>query len=276
VSAPLATPPPAPEPGSAGDWALRLFDRSVLKQAKYRQIVAAVGDTAGKRCLDLGSDNGVISYLLRRRGGSWASADLDRTTVEAIRGLVGDDAHQIDGRRLPFVDASFDVVVVVDLLEHVADDAALVGEIRRVLRPGGVLVANVPHLKPGSLLRKLRDALGLTDAWHGHVRPGYSRDSLHRLLGSDFVLETARTYSGSFSMAIDTALNGGFHALQGRAAGQSAGKGTVVTGELVAKSRKQFTLLSALYPMLWLGSRMDRLLFLQEGYMLIIRARYTA
>ena len=78
--------------------------------------------------------------------------------------------------------------------------------------------------------------------------PGTRGTSLHRLLGSDFVLETARTYSGSFSMAIDTALNGGFHALQGRAAGQSAGKGTVVTGELVAKSRKQFTLLSALYP----------------------------
>ena len=272
----MSTPPDAPAPGSSGDWSLRLFERSVLKQAKYRQIVAALGDTGGKRCLDLGSDNGVISYLLRRRGGSWASADLDRTTVEAIRGLVRDDAHEIDGRRLPFADASFDVVVIVDLLEHVADDAALIAEIRRVLRPGGVLVANVPHLKPRSLLRKLRDALGLTDAWHGHLRPGYSRESLARLLGSGFTVESTRTYSGSFSMAIDTALNGGFHALQGRSAGQSAGKGTVVTGDLIARSRKQFTLLSALYPALWLGSRMDRLLFLQEGYMLIVRARRAA
>jgi SAM-dependent methyltransferase len=265
---------PAPEPGSAGEWTLRLFDRSVLKQAKYRQIAAAVGDTTGKRCLDLGSDNGVISYLLRRRGGSWASADLDRTTVEAIRALVKHDAHQIDGRQLPFDDASFDVVVIVDLLEHVSDDAALMAEIRRVLRGGGLFVANVPHLKPGSLLRRLRDALGLTDAWHGHLRAGYSRDNLRQLLGPDFVIEYTRTYSGSFSMAIDTALNGGFHALQGRAAGQSAGKGTVVTGDLVAKNRKQFRLLSALYPVLWLVSRMDRLLFLQEGYMLIVRARY--
>ena len=272
MSVPLA----APVPGSSGDWALRLFDRSVLKQAKYRQIVAAVGDTTGKRCLDLGSDNGVISYLLRRRGGSWASADLDRTTVEAIRGLVKEDAHQIDGRRLPFADASFDVVVVVDLFEHVADDAALGREIHRVLRPAGLLVANVPHLKPRSLLRKLRDAMGLTDAWHGHLRPGYSRESLARLLGPGFAIETARTYSGSFSMAIDTALNGGFHALQGRSAGHSAGKGTVVTGDLVSKSRKQFALLSALYPALWLVSRMDRLLFLQEGYMLIVRARRAA
>ena len=272
MSAPLA----APARGSPGDWSLRLFDRSVLKQAKYRQIVAALGDTAGKRCLDLGADNGVISYLLRRRGGSWASADLDRVTVDAIRGLVGDDVHQIDGRRLPFADASFDVVVIVDLLEQVEDDAGLVAEIQRVLRPGGLLVVNVPHLKTRSLLRRLRDALGLTDAWHGHLRPGYSRSSLERLLGSGFRIETARTYSGSFSMGIDTALNGGFHALQGRSAGQSAGKGTVVTGDLVAKSRKQFSLLSALYPALWLVARMDRLLFLQEGYMLIVRARRAA
>jgi hypothetical protein len=118
--------------------------------------------------------------------------------------------------------------------------------------------------------------MGLTDAWHGHLRPGYSRESLARLLGPAFAIESARTYSGSFSMAIDTALNGGFHALQGRSAGQSAGKGTVVTGDLVSKSRKQFALLSALYPALWLVSRMDRLLFLQEGYMLIVRARRAA
>ena len=41
-------------------WALRLFDRSILKQAKHRAIVALLGDTHGKECLDLGSDNGVI------------------------------------------------------------------------------------------------------------------------------------------------------------------------------------------------------------------------
>jgi len=148
-----------------------------------------------------------------------------------------------------------------------------VAEIERVLRPGGLLVANVPHLKARSLLRRLRNALGLTDAWHRHLRPGCSSAGLERLLGPGFHVEAARTYSGSFSMGIDTALNGGFHALQGRSAGQSAGKGTVVTGDLMAKSRKQFALLSALYPALWLVARMDRLLFHQEGYMLIVRAR---
>jgi SAM-dependent methyltransferase len=46
--------------------------------------------------------------------------------------------------RLPFDDASFDGVVLKDLLEHVTDPVAVVREARRVLRPGGVLFASSP------------------------------------------------------------------------------------------------------------------------------------
>ena len=53
----------------ADDWAITLFRRSVLKQAKWDAIRKAIGATVGKRCLDLGSDNGVISLLLRRGEG---------------------------------------------------------------------------------------------------------------------------------------------------------------------------------------------------------------
>ena len=48
------------------------------------------------------------------------------------------------GERLPFDDARFDGVVLKDLLEHVADPAAVVGEALRVLRPGGLAFASSP------------------------------------------------------------------------------------------------------------------------------------
>jgi tRNA1(Val) A37 N6-methylase TrmN6 len=51
-----------------------LFRRSVLKQRKLAEVAEMLGPTGRLRCLDLGSDNGVVSLLLRERGGSWASA----------------------------------------------------------------------------------------------------------------------------------------------------------------------------------------------------------
>ena len=130
----------------SADWALSLFRKSVLKQAKYRRITDLLEDPTGRRCLDIGADNGVISLLLRRLGGPWASADLDEPTVASIRELVGEDVHRLDGARSPFPDRTFDQVVVVDYLEHIPDDWAFALELARILKPGGWVIINVPHL----------------------------------------------------------------------------------------------------------------------------------
>ena len=259
---------------TGAEWAVALFERSVLKQEKFRRITELLEDPSGRRNLDIGADNGVISYLLRRRGGRWASADLDPHAVESIRQLVGDDVHQLDGSRTPFPDAAFDQVVVVDYLEHIPDDDAFADELARIVKPGGSVIINVPHLKPRSLVNRLRHAIGLTDEWHGHLRPGYREADLRRLLGDRFAVERVVTYSGAFSELVDTALNGVNELRRGRARGtQATRKGTVVTAADLQKRQKEFRLLSAIYPVLWATSKLDRLLLGQSGYKLILRAR---
>ena len=253
-------------------WALRLFDRSILKQAKYRALVAYTGDTAEKDCLDLGSDNGVISYLFRARGGRWTSADLSEKAVQSIRSLVGSNVYAIDGAHMPFGDAAFDLVVIIDLLEHVRDDARCVSEIARILRPGGELVINTPHVKRRSLMRLARHRLGLTDEWHGHVRPGYTAESLRQLLGERFVIERSSTYSKLFSESLDVALNYLYLRSRGGADGNRA-KGTVIAAADLEKSARQFRLLSRLYPLLWLWAKLDVLCFAAQGYYLIAKAK---
>lgn len=254
---------PAEEP-----WALALFRRSVLKQSKVAEITRALGATDGLRCLDLGSDNGVVSLLLRRRGGRWASGDLTEEAVASIRGLVGSDVHLLtDGRPLPFADAEFDRVVVVDMLEHVRDDVSFVAELARVLRPGGRLVVNTPHRKE-TALRRFRHALGQTDEKHGHRRPGYTAQELGRLLSPAFQLEGLRTYSRFFSEAIDTGIN----AIVERLGKKGSSKGMVVTGTDVRRHGRLFAAYSAVYPAVWLVSRMDGLLPWASGYMLIATA----
>lgn len=249
----------------AEPWALALFRRSVLKQRKLAEIEAMLGPTDGLRCLDLGSDNGVVSLLLRRRGGRWASADLTDEAVASIRELVKDDVHLAgDGQRLPFRDGEFDVVVVVDMLEHVRDEAVFASEVARITRPGGRLVVNTPHLKE-SALRRLRHALGQTDEKHGHLRSGYTPESLSAVFASAFTLEHHRTYSRFFSEAMDTAINWGVD----RLGKKSSAKGVVVTGADLKRHRKAFRAYSIVYPVVWAVSRLDALLAWRTGYMLL-------
>ncbi len=245
-----------------------MFRASVLKQAKHRAIVSLLGDCKGCRCLDLGGDNGVISRALRQSGGEWSSADLDAGAVRSIAALVGGEVHLLKGPRLPFPESSFDRVAVVDLLEHVEDDERLVGELRRVLRPGGVLVINVPHLQRRSVLNRVRDAVGLTDAWHGHLRPGYSEDGLRTLLAPWFHVTDVYPYSRAFSETLDTALNLAYR-LKQRGGGR---KGTVVTLEDSGGTGLEARLLRRAYRLCRAFAGLDRLLPLQRGYKLAIRA----
>jgi SAM-dependent methyltransferase len=257
------------------EWALALFRKSVLKQAKLRRILELLDDPTGKINLDIGADNGVISYLLRQRGGRWSSADLDERAVASIRQLVGTDVYLLDGATLPFRDGSFDQVVVVDYLEHIADDRAFARELERVLTPGGTVIINVPHVQPRSPLNSFRHRIGLTDAWHGHLRPGYTEASLRETLGPRFRIERVVTYSRFGSELVDTVLNGTYEVMRKRKGGGGSSKGTVVTQSDLHRHRRQFRMLSVLYPALRLTAAADALLPWQAGHKLIVRARLS-
>jgi SAM-dependent methyltransferase len=251
------------------NWPVLLFNKSVLKQTKFKEITELLGETHQLHCLDIGSDNGVISYLLRKRGGSWKSADLDEKAIRSIDELVKCDVFQIDGRRTPFEDNEFDLVVIVDFLEHVETDQEFIDELFRVIKPGGRLIINVPHIK-NSLLRKFRLAIGETDEKHGHVRPGYTPDGLTQLLRGGFTVVSWRTYSKFFSECVDTLVTFASGWLKRGEEGSS--KGLIVTGQDLNRHLKIFRFYSFTYPLLWLVAKLDGLLFWTSGYMLIAKA----
>lgn len=248
-------------------WALRLFRKSPLKRDKVAALLSVLGPVEGKRCLDLGSDNGVVSLLLRKQGGSWASGDLTPETVEAIRGLVETDVHLVTEDRLPFADGEFDVVVVADMIEHVEHESAFVAELARVLKPGGKLLVNTPHARD-TALRRLRLRLGQTDEKHGHVRPGYTRESLGALLRSSFEIGESKTYTKAFSETIDTVMQAALE----RLGKKGSKKGVVVTGGDLNRHAKLFTAYSAIFPFIWSFSRLDALLPWNDGYRLLLVA----
>jgi ubiquinone/menaquinone biosynthesis C-methylase UbiE len=252
-------------------WNLALFRKSILKQEKYRALLEAIGGpTEGLDCLDVGGDNGVISYLLRQRGGRWTSADMDDAAVASIRELVGDPVVRLEGEKVPFADGQFDQVVIIDYLEHVARDDLFAAELHRILRPGGRLIVNTPHAKR-SPLRSLRLALGQTDERHGHLRHGYTDASIRALLGPWFEVDRVWTYSKFFSELIDTAMQAAVERVKGEAG--SGGKGVLVTGGDVRRHEKALRQYSRVYPVLKGVASLNALCLPFSGYKLIATAR---
>lgn len=113
--------------------------------------VAARLPLAGARGLDIGCGDGVMLYKISRRGGKAVGVEMDPTGVGlAARMLRRHEVSPVALTRasayaLPFADGAFDFVTMVEVLEHLDDVETLLGEIRRVLRPGGVLALTTPH-----------------------------------------------------------------------------------------------------------------------------------
>jgi SAM-dependent methyltransferase len=251
---------------------LARFRVSVLKQAKWRELSRAAGNTRDKHALDLGTDNGVISLLFRARGGTWESADLTAQATHAIERTLGERVAEIRDARLPYPDGAFDLIVVADMLEHVHDDRALLAEIARCLKVGGRAVLNVPRLKPLGMLRPLRRAIGLTDAWHGHVHAGYDARALRHLLPPTLRLVRTHEYVRFFSYALDTSLN----AKSGRATRGTTMRTAKGTVRVDAKEEKPPSLAVKLaYPLMRAFAALDALLPFTHGYMLVATLERT-
>ena len=98
----------------------------------------------GRRVLDLGCRDGALTKAYAE-GNEVVGVDADREAL-AEAAKLGIETHWADlDAPLDFPDDTFDVAVAGELLEHLRDPERLVGEIRRVLRPGGTFVGSVPN-----------------------------------------------------------------------------------------------------------------------------------
>jgi SAM-dependent methyltransferase len=135
----------------------------------------------GIRLLDLGAGRGRHAFEAMRRGAHVTVLDYSAADLKDAVAVAGAmlDAREIDidqwagavngdALDLPFPDASFDRVIVSEVLEHIWDDERALVEIARVLRPGGRVAVTVPTYWPE------RVAWSLNHRYHdtpgGHVR----------------------------------------------------------------------------------------------------------
>jgi 2-polyprenyl-3-methyl-5-hydroxy-6-metoxy-1,4-benzoquinol methylase len=107
-------------------------------------LLAHVGP--GDKVLDLGCGDGAFAVAIAQAGATVTMADVAREAVRRARARLPEAAAVVleEGAPLPFGEDAFDVVWAGETLEHVADVAGLLAEVRRVLRWGGTLVATTP------------------------------------------------------------------------------------------------------------------------------------
>jgi ubiquinone/menaquinone biosynthesis C-methylase UbiE len=108
----------------------------------------------GARILDIGCGDAGVIIAFAEAGARVAGLELDEKSLQ--RAAIRAEEHGVDAtlakgiaESLPFPDASFDLVILDNVLEHVTDRAGTLREIRRVLRPDGLLYMVTP--KPFSL-----------------------------------------------------------------------------------------------------------------------------
>jgi len=159
----------------------------VRRQNLYRLLGTEMSSSA--RMLEIGCGTGAN---LRHERGRWAAGvgiDLDMQALVYCRDLAVVQADAL--ATLPFANATFDAVFMLDVLEHLADPISLVGEIGRVLEPGGTIVIMVPA---GPELWSYWDEM------HGHQQR-YTKATLAAVFGDGWRLETLE-YSFSWMYPI--------------------------------------------------------------------------
>ena len=149
-------------------------------------FVAAIG--RGKRVLDLGCRSGALTRHFLD-GNSVVGVDVDPSALEKAAALGIEPVRANVEEPLPFEDASFDAVVAGELFEHLRFPDALVAEIRRVLRGGGVLAGSVPNaIRVQSRLRFLRGRPPEDDPTHLRM---FSPAAMRELLAGFDAVELA-------------------------------------------------------------------------------------
>ena len=128
-------------------WQIRMFRKTLKKQirlAKLTELLRPINPE--ERCLlvTCGDNNGAMNYFLRDLGGKWSWAELETQSLAEMRQLLGEDVLHGSFQHLDYPDETFDRVVSIDCLEHIADPVVFTHELYRITQKGGRAIITIP------------------------------------------------------------------------------------------------------------------------------------
>jgi len=130
-------------------WFAIRYDTQVKRKTCLELLRRGGKKRHGVNVFELGFGSGSTLFSFSRDC-SLAGVEISPVAVERAkaraqnRGYAGIDLRLAEGNTLPWPDSSQDIVIASHVLEHVPDDAAILREIARILRPDGIAVSLVP------------------------------------------------------------------------------------------------------------------------------------
>jgi 2-polyprenyl-3-methyl-5-hydroxy-6-metoxy-1,4-benzoquinol methylase len=120
------------------------YDTQRRVEVIYDQLLAEL-DLHGKHLLDAGCGTGAFSCRAVERGADVVSLDIGPRLLDVLGRKCS--SRRVAGSllALPFAEATFDVVVSSEVIEHVSDPPRAISELARVLAPGGLLALTTPN-----------------------------------------------------------------------------------------------------------------------------------
>lgn len=190
----------------AGDYVTKHYDAPTrtfmtVRREKVLEFIGQLHLAEGATVLDAGCGPGHLAVALASQGFAVSALDGAEPMLDAAKRNAADFttrfpiAFQLgDIERLPYADATFDLVVSTGVIEYLPDDARVLAEFRRVLKPGGALVLPVTNASAPSLwlestvefLKRRRWFMQVFNAvWcrlgHTEIRPRHFVTRQHRV-----------------------------------------------------------------------------------------------
>ena len=190
--------------------------------------------------------------------------------------LLGESVAKGEPGQLPCPDGAFDLVISIDVHEHLDSCEPFNRELVRILRQGGRLLVTTPNGDRWKPLTLLKRAIGMTKERYGHRVFGYNvRQHRAMLEPLGVAYERSGSYSKFFTELIELGINLAYLTLAGKRRTKSDTEPGIAptSGRQFRSVEKHYRLYAAIFPVCWLVAKLDLLLFPFTGYAVSVVCR---